>query len=226
MKLLFRLRYGFTYNIHSSRLFNSTLPIFSFLTIIFLTINCGPVPSQRLPIPELHASDNSLNTEKSDSQILPKSALVNQKEISQLKEVFKLPVTSTNNRAGLEDFHVKSSRNANHSAIVSNCNLDILKAFIVQGWAPIVKHEFHGRTSEILPIAEYSDHTQQISLQNVNKNLLRRVSYNEFETSFNRSSRNQCVLISRSQLSEAIIRKVLSKYLPSETYKQISVRSR
>ncbi len=54
----------------------------------------------------------------------------------------------------------------------------------------------------------------------------RRVDYKDFETSFENSSRKQCVLITRIKLSEAYIRKVLSKFLPSETFAQISVKSR
>ncbi len=205
----------------------STLPpLFIFLTITLFAINCGPMPSQRLPIPETSSSEITTNTQSTNSMNLPKAAIVDLKEITFLKDALKTPVTSVSSRSGLEDFHVRNRANVRHSAIISNCNLDILKAFVAQGWAPIVKYEFHGRKSEIVPVSEYSDQTQQVSLQQVNGNAKRRVDYKDFETSFVRSSRNQCVLISRVQLSEANIRKVLSKYLPIETFAQISVKSR
>lgn len=210
--------------IHLISLFS---PLFTFLTIIFFTINCGPMPSQRLPIPDTTSSKLTTTKDKSNNVInLPKAALVDLKEILFLRDAFKITPTSISNKNGLEDFHVKNRANVRHSAIISNCNLDILKAFIAQGWAPIVKYEYHGRNSEIIPISEYNDHTQQLSLQRVNGSAKRRVDYKDFEPSFERSSRKQCVLISPVQLSEANIRKVLSKYLPSEIFEQISVRSR
>jgi len=182
--------------------------------------------SQRLPIPETSSSEITTNTQSANSMNLPQAAIVDLKEITFLRDALKTPVTSVSSNAGLEDFHIRIRANVRHSAIISNCNLDILKALIAQGWAPVVKYEFHGRKSEIIPISEYSDQTQQVSLQQVNGNAKRRVDYKDFETSFESSSRKQCVLITRVQLSEADIRKVLSKYLPSETFAQISVKSR
>jgi len=205
----------------------STLPpLFIFLATILFAINCGPMQSQRLPIPETSSSEITTNTQSANSMNLPQAAIVDLKEITFLRDALKTPVTSVSSNAGLEDFHIRIRANVRHSAIISNCNLDILKALIAQGWAPVVKYEFHGRKSEIIPISEYSDQTQQVSLQQVNGNAKRRVDYKDFETSFESSSRKQCVLITRVQLSEADMRKVLSKYLPSETFAQISVKSR
>lgn len=215
-----------SYDYVTKHLTSTLPPLFIFLTIILFAINCGPMSSQRLPIPETTSSESTTNSQSTNSMNLPQAAIVDLKEITFLKDALKTPVTSASSNAGLEDFHVKNRANVRHSAIISNCNLDILKAFIAQGWAPIVKYEFHGRKAEIIPISEYSDQTQQVSLQQVNGNAKRRVEYKDFETSFESSSRKQCVLITRVQLSEADIRKVLSKYLPSETFAQISVKSR
>ncbi len=141
---------------------NSTLPtIFIFLTIILFAINCGPMQSQRLPIPETSSSEISTNTQSTNSMDLPKAAIVDLKEITFLKDALKTPLTSTSSNPGLEDFHIRIRANVRHSAIISNCNLDILKALIAQGWAPVVKYEFQGRKSEIIPISEYSDHTNR-----------------------------------------------------------------
>ena len=203
------------------------LSLLTLLPIIFITINCGPMPSERLPIPETTSSKLTSTNDTSNQVVkLPKAALVDLKEILFLRKALTNSQTSVSSRGGLEDFHVKSRANVRHSAIISNCNLDIIKAFIAQGWAPIVRYENHGRNAEIIPVSEYNDHTQQLSLQQVNGNVKRRVDYKDFDPSFNRSSRKQCVLITPIQLSEANIRKVLSKYLPSDSFAQISVRSR
>ncbi|RKU26163.1 hypothetical protein C6497_14000 [Candidatus Poribacteria bacterium] len=206
---------------------SSTFPtLFVLLTTILLTLSCGPMPSQRLPIPETSSSEITTITQTANIRKLPKAAIVDLKEIVFLKDALKIPVTSVSSKSGLEDFHVRNRRNVRYSVLISNCNFDILKAFIAQGWAPIVKYEYHARKWEIIPISEYSDHTNMVSLQQVNGNAKRRIDYKDFESSFARSSRNQCVLISRIQLSEANIHKVLSKYLPRETYAQISIKSR
>lgn len=224
MKNLFNGFLSYEYNtIQPSSTFSTLLVL---LTFILLTLSCGPMPSQRIPIPETSSSEITTKTQTDNISKLPKAALVDLKEIVFLKDALKIPVRSVSSKSGLEDFHVRNRRNIGYSVLISNCNFDILKAFIAQGWAPIVKYEYHARKCEIIPISEYSDHTKMVSLQQVNGNAKRRIDYKDFESSFDRSSRNQCVLISRIQLSEANIRKVLSKYLPRETFAQISVKSR
>ncbi len=146
-------------------------------------------------------------------------------KLNYLKEAFRRQV-NISNQGGLDDFHVKTRPYAKYSAIVSNCTLDVLKAFVAQGWAPIVKYEFHGKKWEILPISDYNDVTQRISLQNPNDIAKRRVKYTDFESSWSKSSRNKCVLITPVQITERDVHRVLGKYLPKEKFKQISVTSR
>ncbi len=190
------------------------------LAFALLAINCGPLPTAEQIVPETNVKPPPIQTQGK----LPETANIQLDKLGYLKGVFKRPPRVTSS-GGLDDFVVMSRKDAKNSAIVSNCSFDILKAFVAQGWAPIVKYEFHGRTWEILPISEYNDQTQLISLQNPNQISKRRVNYKDFEASWSKSSGNKCVLITPVQITEQDVHKVLGKYLPKEEFKQITVTS-
>ena len=154
---------------------------------------------------------------------LPKAAAVNLRELPYVRNVFK--ETPDISRGGLDDFYLTTRGKAQHVAIVSNCSFDVLKAFIAKGWAPIVMVQLQGRRPEILPMSRYDDQSGEVSLQHLANFGERRVSYKNFARDWT-SSRNKCVLITPQQLSEATVRKVLSRYLPIGTFEGIRVKSR
>ena len=205
----------------------STVPICIVLLVFaVLAINCGSPSKTQYYVPETAATPAAkpMPTESryTDSS-LPKAAAVNLRELPYVRNVFK--ETPDISRGGLDDFYLTTRGKVQHVAIVSNCSFDVLKAFVAKGWAPIVMVQLQGRRPEILPMSRYDDRAGEVSLQHLANFGERRVSYKNFERDWT-SSRNKCVLITPQQLSEATVRKVLSRYLPIGTFEGIRVKSR
>ena len=199
------------------------------LVFVLLAINCGPPPQGQYHIPEsaLAAAERTTTpTQASQSQAdLPESATIQLEKLPYLRNAFKERVR-VSSRGGLNDFHASSRRKVQHSAIVSNCSFDVLKAFIAKGWAPIVMIEFQGRTPEVLPITQYNNKLGEVYLENPANLSKRRLTYKDFEASWSRISRNKCILITPRKLSQLDIQKTLGNYLPEAAFEQISVQSR
>lgn len=195
---------------------------------VLLAISCGPPPQGQYHVPEsaLAAAEKTTTPQSMQSDAsLPKSATIHLQKMAYIRNAFK-ESPRTRSRTGLADFHARTRGTVQHSAIISNCSLDVLKAFVAKGWAPIVMIEFQGRSLEILPISDYSDQLSEVHLQHPASSTKRRMSYKDFEASWSKSSRNKCVLITPQQLAETDIRNVLGKYLPREAFQEISVLSR
>ena len=199
------------------------------LVFLLLAINCGPPPQGQYYVPEsaITAAEKTMSpqsAQKSEAS-LPESATLQLERMPYIRNVFKERVR-VSSRGGLDDFHASSRAQVQHSAIVSNCSFDVLKAFIAKGWAPIVMIEFQGRTPEILPMSHYNEQLGEVFLENPSNRNKRRLTYKDFEMSWSRISRNKCVLITPQQLTEMDVQNVLGKYLPKEAFQQISVQSR
>ncbi len=196
---------------------------------LFMAISCGPPPQGQYHVPEsaIAAAEKTMrpqSTQKSGAG-LPESATAQLERMPYLRNAFKERVR-VSNRGGLNDFHASSRARVQHSAVISNCSFDVLKAFIAKGWAPIVMVEFQGRTPEILPMSHYNEQLGEVLLENPSNRNKRRLTYKDFEMSWSRISRNKCVLITPQQLTETDVQKVLGNYLPKETFQQISIQSR
>jgi len=208
----------------------STVPAcVALLAFGLLSISCGPPPQGQYYVPEsaVTAAEKTMNppsTQKSGAS-LPESATVQLERMPYIRNAFKERVR-VSSRGGLVDFHASSRAQVQHSAVVSNCSFDVLKAFIAKGWAPIVMVELQGRAPEILPMSHYNEQLGEVFLENPSNRNKRRLTYKDFETSWSRISRNKCVLITPQQLTEMDVQKVLGRYLPKEAFQQISVQSR
>ena len=199
------------------------------LVFALLSINCGSPPQGQYYVPEsaITAAEKTTrpqSTQKSGAS-LPESATVQLERMPYLRNAFKQRVR-VSSRGGLNDFHASSRAQVQHSAVLSNCSFDVLKAFIAKGWAPIVMIEFQGRTPEILPMSHYNEQLGEVILENPSNRNKRRLTYKDFEMSWSRISRNKCVLITPQQLTETDVQKVLGNYLPKEAFQQISIQSR
>ena len=201
------------------------------LVFVLLAINCGPPPQGQYHVPEVAvkaAEKNVTPQSTGDQPSLPESATVRLAEQPYLRNTFKNafsePVPAS--KIGLDDFFARTRGKVQHAAIVSEASFDVLKAFIANGWAPIVMIQFQGRTPEILPVSDYNDQLSEVSLQNPTSLNKRRLTYKEFETAWSRNSRNKFILITPQRLTEVDLEKVLSKYLPAEAFQQVTIRSR
>ena len=199
------------------------------LVFLLLAINCGPPPQGQYYVPEsaITAAEKTMSPQSAQKSgaSLPESATLQLERMPYIRNVFKERVR-VSSRGGLDDFHASSRALVQHSAIVSNCSFDVLKAFIAKGWAPIVMIEFQGRTPEILPLSHYNEQLGEVFIENPSNRNKRRLTYKDFEMSWSRISRNKCVLITPQQLTEMDVQNVLGKYLPKEAFQQISVQSR
>ena len=209
--------------------YSTALACVAFLVFLLPSINCGPPPQGQYYVPEsaITAAEKTMSpqsTQKSGAS-LPESATVQLERMPYIRNAFKERVR-VSSRGGLVDFHASSRAQVQHSAVVSNCSFDVLKAFIAKGWAPIVMVELQGRAPEILPMSHYNEQLGEVFLENPSNRNKRRLTYKDFETSWSRISRNKCVLITPQQLTEMDVQKVLGRYLPKEAFQQISVQSR
>ena len=155
---------------------------------------------------------------------LPESATVRLQEQPYLRNAFKEPIPAS--RSGLDDLFARTRGTVQHAAVVSGGSFDVLKAFVANGWAPIVMIQFQGRTPEILPISDYNNQLSEVSLQNPTNLSKRRLTYKEFEAAWRKNSQNKCVLVTPQQITEVNLKKVLARYLPAEAFQQVSIRSR
>lgn len=194
------------------------------LIFVFLTINCGPASKGQYYIPETETTTKQ-KTEMRNEMKLPESVSLHLEKLPYVKDAFKQP-PNVNSKGGLDDFYVATQKSVKHSAIITNCSFDVLKAFVAKGWTPIVMVKFQTQTPKILPMSDYNDNLSQVSLQNPVNLSKRRLSYKDFETYWSKGSQNKCVLITQQQLTEGDIRNVLGEYLSAEVFEQISVRSR
>lgn len=197
------------------------------LVFVLLAINCGPPPQGQFDVPEtaMQAAERTTTSQSTESQAsLPESAAVRLQEQPYLRNAFKEPVRAS--RSGLDDFFAKTRGTVQHAAVVSGGSLEVLKAFIAKGWAPIVMIQFQGRTPEILPMSDYNDQLSEVSLQNPTNLSKRRLTYEEFKTAWSKNSQNKCVLITPQKLTETALQNVLGKYLPAEASQQVTIRSR
>lgn len=195
------------------------------LILVLLTINCGPALQGEYSIPEtVNAADQETATTQSNVT-LPESATVDLEKQPYVRNAFKQRPGVTSKNA-LDDFHATSRRTVRHSAVVTNCSFDVLKAFIAKGWAPIVIVQFQGRTPEILALSEYNNQLNKVGLQSPANLTKRQLTYKDFETSWSKISDNKCVLITPRQIRKKDVQNVLGEYLPTEAFQQISIRSR
>ena len=198
------------------------------LVFVLLAINCGPPPQGQYYVPEtaLAAAERNTSQRSEGSQgSLPESATIQLQKMPYVRNAFKEP-PRVGSRGALDDFYATARSRVQNLAIISNCSLDVLKAFIAKGWSPIVMIQFKGRTPEILALSGYNDQLSEISLEHPTSLNKRRLSYTDFEGSWSKISRNKCVLITPQQLSDIDIQRALGKYLPTEAFQGIGVRSR
>lgn len=197
------------------------------LVFVVLVISCGSAPKGQYHVPETAIAAAAKTTPEQSMQTaekLPEAAAINLREMPYVRNIFKQPLRI--DRGGLDDFYATTRGKVQHIAIISNASLDVLKAFIARGWAPIVVVRLQGRSPEILPLSAYDDRSSEVILQNPINLGERRVSYKDFEMFGTASSRNKCVLITPQFLTEVDVWRVLGSYLPAGAFQQVRVRSR
>ena len=217
---------------------------FCYIAFIFalclLLVSCGPAPQgERMPIPSATrsqpASASTPTATRAASAIasaaegLPSTAAI---------DFTKKPILTTFFRtehdiSRLEDLYATTRGKVQHISIVSNCNLDVLKAFVTTGWTPVFRSRRSGK-GHLTAVMGYDDADQQVQIGNPlsarakrpRSRVGRTLTYSEFEKEWTAGSGNTCVLITPKRLHDVEIHAALKKYLPEEQVARVQVRSR
>lgn len=208
----------------------------TFLVLCILLNGCGPAPGKRY-IPSASTSiDGSFaprNVPASSSPSLPWVAEVESARLPLPKTIF---INQPLNHS-IEDFYARIKRQDDHISLVSNCNLDVLKAFIAAGWAPVVLLRYDGPV-EFWALLGYNDGDEQIQLTNISRahsgtndlkrQRIRRLPYSDFVRMWSsRWSARRCMLVAPGlAFTEAKVRSVLAKYFTATHASQVKVKSR
>ena len=204
------------------------------LALCLLLVSCGPAPQgERMPIPSATrsepASTMSATRSASTTATLPAAAAVDVTKKPLLKAFFRNEPDV--NR--LEDLYATTRGKVESISVVSNCNLDVLKAFLATDWAPIILSRRSGK-GYLTAVMQYDDADQQIQVGNplaaqrrgLRTRAGRMLTYSEFEKEWATGSGRKCVLITAKKLNEMDIHAALKKYLPEEEVARVQVRSR
>ena len=207
------------------------------LALCILLVSCGPPPQtgKLPPIPSANrsqpasASAPTKTRPASATGALPASAAIDVTRKPLLKALFR----NEPNVTRLEDLYATTRGQVQHISIVSNCNLEVLKAFVATGWAPIFRSRRSGK-GHLTAVMKYDDAAQQIQIGNplgarrkgAGSRGGRTLTYSEFEKEWTTGSRNTCVLITPKRLHDVEIHAALKKYLPEEQVARVQVRSR
>ena len=206
------------------------------LALCLLLASCGPAPQgERMPIPSATRSQPASTSAPTKTRTasatgaLPAFAAIDVTKKPLLKVLFRID----HNIKQLEDLYATTRGKIQNLTVVSNCNLDVLKAFVATGWTPVIRSRRSGK-GYLTAVMQYDDADQQIQIGNplgaqrkgLRSRAGRTLSYSEFKKEWATGSGNKCVLVTPKKLSDVEIHAALKKYLPEEQVDRIQVRSR
>ena len=207
------------------------------LALCLFLMSCGPPPQtgKRPPIPSANrsqpdtASAPTKSRTASATSALPASAAIDVTKKPILKTFFRID----HDVRRVEDLYATTRGKIQNLSVVSNCNLEVLKAFVATGWTPVILSKRTGK-GHLLAVMKYDDADQKIQIGNplgvqrkgAGARGARMLSYPEFEKEWVTGSGNTCVLITPKRLHDVEIHAALKKYLPEEQVDRVQVRSR
>ena len=209
----------------------------SILALSILLVSCGPPPQtgKLPPIPSANRSRPASTSTPTKTRTasatgaLPAAAAIDVTKKPLLKALFR----NEPNVTRLEDLYGKTRGQVQNLSVVSNCNLEVLKAFVAAGWAPVILSRRSGK-GHLTTVMQYDDADQKIQIGNplsarrkgAEPRGGRMLSYPEFEKEWVTGSGNACVLITPRRLHDVEIHAALKKYLPEDQVDRVRVRSR
>ena len=205
-------------------------------TLCILLVSCGPAPQgERMPIPSATRSQPASTSAPTATRTasatgaLPSSAEIDVTKKPLLKALFRTELEV--NR--LEDVYAMTRGKIQNLSIVSNCDLEMLKAFVATGWAPVIRSRRSSK-GHLSVIMGYDDADQKIQIGNPlstskkrpGSRVGRTLTYSEFKKEWSTGSGNKCVLVTPRRLHDVEIHAALKKFLPEEQVDRVQVRSR
>lgn len=147
---------------------------------------------------------------------LPPSAEVSQGRLRPLVETFKSQQPQNFNA-----LNATTVGRAYSLTIVTNCDLDVLKGFIVKGWVPIVSLRSSSR-SQLWAVVGYGT-AGEVVLENPINNRRQTWTESKFITQWELASASRCALITPGRLDQAKVQMALDRYLPQSKVAQVRV---
>lgn len=208
----------------------------SILALCLLLVSCGPAPQgERMPIPSANRSQPASTSAPTKTRTasatgaLPASAAIDVTKKPLLKTFFRID----HDIRRLEDLYATTRGKVQNLSVISNCNLEVLKAFVATGWAPVILSRRSGK-GYLTTVMQYDDADQQIQIGNplsaqrkgLHTRAGRTLTYSEFEKEWTTGSGRTCVLVTPKKLNDASIHAALEKYLPEDQVARVQVRSR
>ena len=207
------------------------------LALCLFLVSCGP-PPQTGKLPPIPSANRSQPASASAATKTRTASATGGLPASAAVDVTKKPLLTTlfrnePNVTRLDDLYGSTRGKVQHISIVSNCNLDVLKAFVATGWTPIFRSRRSGK-GHLTAVMGYDDGDQQVQIGNplgvrrpgTGSRAKRLLSYSEFEKEWTTGSGNKCVLVTPKRLHDVEIHAALKKYLPEEQVARVQVRSR
>ncbi len=201
------------------------------LALCLLLVSCGPPPQtgKMPPIPSATRSQSAstsapmANRTAPATGALPATAAIDVTRKPLLKAFFK----NEPNVNRLEDLYATTKGQVENLSVVSNCNLEVLKAFVATSWAPVILSRGSSK-GHLTVVMQYDDGAQQIQIGNplAAQRGGQRLTYAAFDKEWATGSGRTCVLITPKKLNDKDIRAALKKYLPEEQVARVQVRSR
>ena len=213
----------------------------SVLALSLLLMSCGPAPQgERMPIPSATRSQPASTSAPTAARTasmgslatdgLPAAAAIDFNKKPLLTTFFRIE----HDVSRLDDLYAMTRGKIQNMSIVSNCDLDMLKAFVATGWSPIIRSRRGSGRGQLSAIMRYDDVHQQIQIGNplnarakgARSRAGRKLSYAAFEKEWATGSGNKCVLIAPKRLHDVEIHAALKKYLPEDRVDRVQVKSR
>lgn len=191
-----------------------SISVLAFCLVLFSCTSPSQEQTMRIP-----STDSSSSLE---SVPLPHNFTVNPKRLSILEPVFKTQPQV--NR--LEDLYPRIKSKVRNLTIVYNCDLDVLKVFVIQNWIPIVFLISKVGGQHLFAVTGYDDTAERIQLKNPANRTIRNLSYSEFEQEWRRGSYQECAFVTPVRISKEKVRSVLEEYLSSKQVSEVRVRIR
>ena len=111
--------------------------------------------------------------------------------------------------------------------IINNCDLDSLKAAIVNEWPPVVSYRVKGRIYHAVVAVGYDDKRRTMSVHDPNYLRVRKIRYDALGgLSGDSEQRLSCLLVMPEGFTEAELRRGLEKYVPKESVEKLRIYSK
>ncbi len=184
--------------------------------VIFVFAGCAlppPPSSETSPVAE-------------ESNKLPSSygpLIKNHKSIQITKGVF-LRVESLNKAERFTESELQAITRVSRFAPIafSGCDLEVLKIFVAQSWAPVVATISPVGPKHVRVVIGYDDSTQRVTLVEPTVYAPAVIGYDEFSKQWD-DPQKTCLLVFSEYMGAQRIENVLKRYLPEEKLKSIRI---